>query len=375
MAHPLESSTLAVYSELSSLLAQQEAVRSFALLRGSFVEKTVRGRPYLYFQFVDPVGRQRQVYIGASDSAVAQEMRATYEAGRGDPSAHSTLPAIERLARQLHAAGLPTIDPLQFKVIARLADFGLFRAGSLLIGTHAFNALAPSLGVTWNQFGRTSDVDFATSETIAMVAPERPKLDVRSELDALKMGFFPIPSLSLTKPSTSFKAGRTSLQIDFLTPETSGSGHRVLEMQGLGIYAESLLYLDYLLEGIARLPVIGQSNAVLANIPDPGRFAVHKLITADCRGPGFRDKALKDLAQAREMLDVLLELHPGILRDALDALLDYRQAYIKHFKGGLSRLKKQRPDLVHDVLSQVEALSAARQNAAPTGLQGSPAKP
>ena len=72
MARYLESSTLSVYSDLSMLLAQQEASRGFGSLQGVFVEKTVRGRRYLYFQHTDPAGRQRQIYIGPSDSEVAR---------------------------------------------------------------------------------------------------------------------------------------------------------------------------------------------------------------------------------------------------------------------------------------------------------------
>lgn len=357
MARYLESSTLSVYSDLSMLLAQQEASRGFGSLQGLFTEKSVRGRRYLYFQHTDPAGRQRQIYIGPSDSEVARSMRVAHESGRTE-GATDLQTAISRLARQFHASGCPTADPAQFKVIARLADSGLFQAGCVLIGTHAFNALGPSLGVAWDGSGRTSDIDFVSSDTIAMALPDRPRLDVKSEIDALKMGFFPIPSLSLTGPSTSFKAGKTPIQIDFLTPETTGAGHRAVQIPSLGVHAETLLYLDYVLEGTSRLPLIGRSGAVLVNVPDPGRFAIHKLITSDVRSPAFRDKSVKDVQQAREMIEVLLDLHPAILTDAVHALASpgfagCRPGYIKHLKGGLSRLEKTAPALVSDILGRL----------------------
>lgn len=359
MSRLLEASTLSVYSELATLLAQRETARGFSSIQGSFTEKTVRGRRYLYFQHTDLTGRQRQVYLGPADADSVQAMRQAYEAGKAADAADPQA-AITRLARQLHASGIPTVDPAQFKVLARLTDSGLFQVGAVLIGTQAFNALAPSLGVAWDAGGRTSDIDFAASETLAMALPVAPDVDVPSEIESLRMGFFPIPALSLTQPSTAFKSGRYPIQLDFLTPETTGSGHRAVQIPRLGLHAETLLYLDYLLEGASRLPLIGQSDAVLANVPDPGRFAVHKLITASVRGPAFRDKAVKDARQARELLEVLLDLHPGVLTEALEALARYRQSYTRHFQHGLERLASRHPDLVRGVLERLPLGCAAQ---------------
>ncbi|MCP5249404.1 MAG: hypothetical protein H6942_12870 [Candidatus Accumulibacter sp.] len=40
-------------------------------------------------------------------------------------------------------------------MIKRLADYGFFRAGGLLIGTHAFIAIGNVLGVRWADSQRT----------------------------------------------------------------------------------------------------------------------------------------------------------------------------------------------------------------------------
>ena len=46
-------------------------------------------------------------------------------------------------------------------MIKRLADYGFFRAGGLLIGTHPFIGIGNVLGVRWADSQRTQDVDFA----------------------------------------------------------------------------------------------------------------------------------------------------------------------------------------------------------------------
>lgn len=58
---------------------------------------------------------------------------------------------------------------------------------------------------------------------------------------------------------------------------------------------------------------------VLINVPSPARFALHKLVTLERRSAGLQAKALKDLAQAQQLLEVLLSDRPGDLRVAREA--------------------------------------------------------
>jgi hypothetical protein len=61
--------------------------------------------------------------------------------------------------------------------------------------------------------------------------------------------------------------------------------------------------------------VIYQSG-VLVNVPDPARFAVHKLILASRRGRDSRDKSLKDRRQAAQLIEVLAADRPDELAEA-----------------------------------------------------------
>jgi hypothetical protein len=88
----------------------------------------------------------------------------------------------------------------------------------------------------------------------------------------------------------------------------------------LNIAAAPLRFLDYLLGGDpARGLLIGR-RALAVPLPDPARFAFHKLVVSGERGTGFAIKARKDLLQAAELLKALAEVAPASLRPARDAI-------------------------------------------------------
>jgi len=83
--------------------------------------------------------------------------------------------------------------------------------------------------------------------------------------------------------------------------------------------AQPLRHLEYLLEPVTQAVVLG-NDPVLVNLPDPARFALHKLWTSTRRIPAFQTKAKKDIIQAEQLIEVLLEDRPNDLRDAWSAL-------------------------------------------------------
>jgi len=65
-------------------------------------------------------------------------------------------PQVERARKHLGdlceaaaALGCYSIIPKHARVLARLADHGLFRAGGVLVGTHAYLAYQNRFGVRW----------------------------------------------------------------------------------------------------------------------------------------------------------------------------------------------------------------------------------
>jgi hypothetical protein len=91
------------------------------------------------------------------------------------------------------------------------------------------------------------------------------------------------------------------------------------------------------------------STGVAVRIPNPGRFAFHKLITAGRRGVADQNKVMKDIAQAESLFSVLLGERPGDIGLAYEALA--RKRWKKHIQEGLSRLKADIRRLVKERIS------------------------
>lgn len=69
---PLETQTL--YSEFLERLTAAEARRSVGRLSGSFTTKVVKGGTYQYFQYSDPGGQLRQIYLGKDSPALKRAL-------------------------------------------------------------------------------------------------------------------------------------------------------------------------------------------------------------------------------------------------------------------------------------------------------------
>src|SRR5262245_41482921 len=133
---PLEVQTL--YAELLERLIASQARRSIGDVPGGFVTKTIKGEVYYYFQHSEPGGARRQTYIGRRDAAlerVVERFRTGSAARREDDL------AVQRLCAALRAGGALATDTGSARVLAGLAQSGVFHLGAVLVGTHAFIAL------------------------------------------------------------------------------------------------------------------------------------------------------------------------------------------------------------------------------------------
>lgn len=334
---PLEVQTL--YAELLERLAALEAERAIGHAQGVFVTKTVKGHVYYYFQHSDPGGVKRQTYIGKKSDALDAVVSGFERARVGVATERSS---VERLASLLRAGGALMTDAPSARVLQSLAEAGVFRHGAVLVGTHAFVAMGNVLGVRWSGASlRTQDIDVAAGLHLSVAVPEA-KADVPGVLESLEMGFLPVPSLSRTSPSTSFKVRGQALRVDLLTPARA-SGGRPVELPSLAAAAQPLKYLDYVMEGWVSAAVIN-GGGVAVNMPDPARFALHKLIVAAERPVAMQSKQQKDLWQASQVLEVLLEDRPGDVREAWDALKQRGGGWTRKALGSLGGLKRVAPD-------------------------------
>jgi hypothetical protein len=113
--------------------------------------------------------------------------------------------------------------------------------------------------------------------------------------------------------------------------------------------ARPLRYLDYLVEGPERAAVLG-GDGVLVNVPDPARYALHKLIVAAVRPVSSAAKARKDLRQVELLLEVLLEDRPGALAIAWEVLASRGRRWLREARASLSRL----PEALRGRLAQTD---------------------
>lgn len=101
--------------------------------------------------------------------------------------------------------------------------------------------------------------------------------------------FLPIPQLDPGAASTSWQTRDREISVDVLTPMRGRSDPGPKKIRALGVHATPLRYLDYLLEEVDQAAVLTRAG-VLVRVPRSERFALHKLVVAQERGAGFRDR-------------------------------------------------------------------------------------
>lgn len=333
---PLQTQTL--YAELLERLEAREARRSIGNAAGCFTTKTVKREDYYYFQFTDPGGAQRQVYIGKKSRELDQlverflsDRRSVQEAGED----------IQRLCAQIRVGSALTSDAVSARVLKALADGAFFRLEGVLVGTHAFGVLGNLLGVRWRGAAiRTQDVDIARHEILQVAVNDLPdQADVPKILDRLQMGFLPIPALNPKHPSTSFAIRKSSLRVDILTPEVGRPKKGPVLIKRFNVAAQPLRFLDYLIERPIRGAVI-DGGGILVNVPQPARFAFHKLLVSQERPAAMHAKSEKDLHQACQVFAILCEERPGDVRLAWTDLKSRGMGWVKRIAIGVKRIKK-----------------------------------
>jgi len=315
---PLEAQT--AYAELVRALL---ATRTHADpsdgpdVDGTVVEKVIGGRTYLYLQ-ERAMGSMRQTYLGSDTPAVrahAEEITRRARARRTDDDVRAVLVRVAR------AGGCASPTAAEQKVLETLARHRVFSVGGILVGTHAFTVLSNALGMSASLATlRTADIDLVHDPRI-MVALDDAEARPIARMEKETVGgvrLWAVPGFDRRQPSTSFKVHGTQLQLDFLTPQRTRSDAPV-ELPTLGTAALPLKYLDYLVEETAPGAVVGGAG-VLVNVPDPSRFALHKLIVAELRPAVFATQTRKDLLQSEALLRLLLTDRPRDVRDAWRAL-------------------------------------------------------
>lgn len=284
---PLSAQT--AYAELAEQTRAFETANALGALEGSFQKLDRKGRGYWYFAFRDLDGKVRLSYVGPDD----ERTRRLVERFRDSRGARPLAPQ----AKAAIALGCAPLPPKHFRIVKRLADHGFFRAGGVLVGTHAFVAFGNALGVRWSDGSRTLDVDFAhAGRNLSIALPADLKIDVHGALESLEMGLLPITQLGGKAGAQDRNPKDPELRLDFLTSATR-DGKAVL-MPELNLALQPLKFMEFSLQGTLQACVFGNAGSCTVNVPAPERYAVHKLIVYGERPDRERTKARKDLMQA-----------------------------------------------------------------------------
>jgi hypothetical protein len=334
----LSLSAQTLYAQAFDAALAAGVARSIANIRGgSIARKTVKGGQYFYFQYRDVSGAVRQIYLGP-DSA---RLRALIDKA----DAPSSRDAIADMARGAIGLGCAAVLRKHFRVIERLGEYGFFRAGGVLIGTHAFLGYGNMLGVRWGDADRTQDVDFAhAGKSLAIALPADVKVETHGAIESLEMGLIPIGGRAGKTGATYLNPADPELRLDFLTTLHRG-GDKPIEHAQLGVALQPLSFLEYALEQVTQLALLSEDGAVAVNVPAPERYALHKLVVHGERGARYAAKSAKDLAQSAALLEVLKARRPRDVVDAWRDLIGRGPGWRKRAKAGLEALDAYAPEL------------------------------
>lgn len=334
---PIETQTL--YTELVERLTAFEALRSLGRTPGTFTRKRIKGREYVYFQYMLPDGAKRQAYIGP-ESPDLEDVISRFSAARG--LAEQDRASLDRLAAQVRAGGAMLVDAPTARVIRALSDAGVFALGGVLVGTQAFIAIGNLLGWRWSSALRTQDIDIAVDPTIAVALPSA-TADVHDALARLEMGFLPVPALDHTSPTTSYMVRGRGLRVDLLTP-ARGPSREPLSIPRFKAAAQPIAHLGYLIREPVGAAIV-DGGATLVRVPDPARFALHKMLVSESRPVTEQAKRQKDLDQSAQILQALFEDRPGDVERAWTDMQAEGRSCVKCVRTAVEKLRDLAPEV------------------------------
>ncbi len=315
-----------LHADLESHAFQQREV--FVGTAGSVIErKNAAGYRFYAHKYYDALGKPRERYLAgpigdAEVEARADELRIRI----------GEVKEVASSLRMLGREGFCLVDAKTYATIATLHNHGVFAAGGLLIGSHAYGVLLNRLGIRAAAYA-TEDIDIARPQTLAFAGlPQASLLEVLKES---AIDFVEVPSLDRKAPATSFKErGRARFHVDLLVP-SRGETFPTIAVPELGAHATGLPYLGFLLEASQPGIVMARQGCCAVRVPLAERFALHKLIASRLR-TGREAKSENDLDQASVLFAALAETHPGAIEEARAAIPVRAK---KHVRAALAALR------------------------------------
>jgi hypothetical protein len=317
----------AAYLDLLRLAADDE----IATIQGT-PHKVIRGgRGYWYD--LHRVGTSvRNRYLGEDGPEMAARV-----AAHAELAAEAKARAAERtrLIRSLRAEGLASTDRATGSLLAAMARAGVFRLGGTVVGTQAFRLYEGELGIrlSGSNLAQTGDIDIASFERLSLALGDQVEENLAETFHDLE--FTPVPPM---QPGAiwRWRQSHSTAMVEFLTPSFRPE-EDIRPLPALGVSAQSLHFLNYLIAQPIKAVALYRSG-VLAQIPRPEAFAIHKLIVADRRSGPSALKAAKDRAQAAVLIAALAQDRPDELREAHQDALQRGPQWRAHIAASLARM-------------------------------------
>lgn len=289
----------------STLLQKLEDSRLALLTNVGFSQKKVKDGTYWYCQYTDISGVRKQRYIGPD----TPETKALIDRVTSSSNTNKDIMAArKRLVAMTGAGGANMEKGRSAKIIEKLADAGVFDAGGMLIGSYAFSCYGNLLGVVFDEsMRRTEDMDVAYDRSIEIGFVRDVRFDV---MDASHEMAEPaqinpwVPPYEMVAPD--------GFKLEFLTSRTDPHDKAPVPIERFSVNALPLEFLDYLIEKPVKAAVL-YGAGILVNVPDPAKFAIHKLAVSQLRQTDKPEKSRKDLQQSSALIEYFLEQNPGAL--------------------------------------------------------------
>jgi hypothetical protein len=312
--------------------------------------RLVRGNRAYWYDSYRTGSTVHQAYIGEDTEELRQRLTQveTLKASEADRRSHRA-----RLIRILRAEGFLGIDASMASLLAALAGSGVFRLGGTVVGTVAFRLYEGELGwrMQFDDTAQTNDVDIASFERLSLALEDTVSEPLNKVLG--DFAFDPVPTLDHDK-TWRWRQTRSETLVEFLTPSFS-EDEGLRPLAALGVHAQSLHYLNYLLAEPIKAAIPYRSG-VLVQIPRPERFAIHKLIISDRRRDGADSlKARKDRRQAAFLINALAEDRPEDLREAYEDAMSRGPRWRERLASSIARYP-----VVEEQLRKIGAIRAVQ---------------
>lgn len=274
---------------------------------GTFIKVKVKDREYWYYKRSLKNGQSdKRSYVGLVEDVEISKRVESFQRIKSDYQSRRKI--VSTLTRE---ARLFAPDRQVGDIVEALWKAGVFRLRACLVGTIAFQTYGTLLGYRMAGAAlQTGDIDLAQFHSISVAVEDTipPILEVLKQVDE---SFSPAPALNDKSGATKFTA-KGGIRVEFLTPNTGSEEFvgKPAKMPSLGgASAEPLRFLDFLIYQPVRTVVL-HKGGIPVLVPDPARYAVHKLIVSARRLPGT-GKDIKDLRQVAQLTEALVETGRG----------------------------------------------------------------